>query len=117
GSRREAAKPLRRAAFFLMKRVRADRLEADINVDTGDACGTALLTALLGAALSALAAAYPAAPLKRRVSCSFRGEGAARLMGIFSTRAGYIMLAALVFGRDYCFGRIRAWTNTPSKTS
>jgi len=109
--------PLKRAARFLIGRLKAERLDAAIDVGLGDACAGAMLTALLNALLSALAAARPGLPLRRRVACAFSGRGGARLMGIFSVRAGHIMLAALVFGRNYCIGRLRTWTSIPSKTS
>ena len=111
------AAPLKRALLFLSRRARAERLEARLLVSAGDARDTVLLAALIGAALQALQAAKPKLPLKGQVRCAFSGPGEARLMGIFSVRAGHIMLAALLFGREYCFGRLRAWINTPSKTS
>ena len=116
GRRTRGSRPLQKALRFLAKRIRAERLDAALTVDTGDARTTVLFTALLTGAFSALAAARPALPLKSRVECTFRRQGQARLMGIFSVRGGHIMLAALVYCREYCVGRIRAWKSTPSKT-
>ena len=110
-------KPFKRAALYLLKRFHADRLDVLVNVDTGDAAGTAILAALVSASLDALAAVKPHLPLRRQVSCSFAQAGAVSAAGIFSARLGHIMLAALIAGRDCLFGRIRTWTSTPSKTS
>ncbi|MBR3504786.1 MAG: hypothetical protein IKO07_11195 [Clostridia bacterium] len=114
---RSAASAVGKAMRFLLRRTRAERLEARLIVNAGDAQSTVLLAALIGAALSSLRAARPGLPLRGRVRCAFSEPGEARLMGIFSLRAGHIMLAALLFCREYCFGRLRAWINTPSKTS
>ena len=114
---RPAAAPARKALRFLLRRVRAERLEARLLVNAGDARTTARLAALIVAALSALRAVKPGLPLRGQVQCAFSEPGEARLMGIFSLRGGHIMLAALLFGREYAFGRLRAWINTPSKTS
>ena len=112
-----ASLALRKALRVLLRRLRVERLEARFLINAGDAQTTVLLAALLGTALETLRAVKPGLPLRASVQCAFSGPGEARLMGIFSVRAGHIMFAALLFGREYCFGRLRAWTNTLSKTS
>ena len=112
-----ASESLTRALRFLARRFRPERLQVELRVRASDARSTVLLATLAEEALAILTAVRPALPLRRRVTCAFAGPGAARLMGIFSARAGHIMLAALFFGREYCIGRLRAWINTPSKTS
>ena len=115
--RTAASQAAKRAGLFLVKRLRAERLLALVRLNSGDARDTVLWCALIESVLSALTCVLPALPLERRISCAFSGRSEARLMGIFSVRFGHIMLAALVWAREYCFGRIRAWTNTPSKAS
>ena len=113
----QVSMPLRKALRFLLRQVRAERLEARVRVNAGDAKNTVLLAAVMSGAMAAFQAARPRLPLRWQVGCAFSEPGEARLMGIFSVRVGHIMLAALLFGREYGFGRIRAWINTPSKTS
>ena len=115
--KKDAGAPIKPALRFLARHVRPERLEARLTVHAGDARSAVLLTALIEGALSALSNLRPDLPLRARVRCAFAGPGEARVMGIFSVRAGHIMLAALLFGREYCVGRLRAWKNTPSKTS
>ena len=98
-------RPALSAAKYLLGQIRPDRINLDLTIDTGDACRTVLAAAAVSSALNALTAVRPGLPVSGRLRCSFNRKGELHALGIFSCRVGHIMLAALIFGREYLIRR------------
>ena len=100
---------------YFYRHVKLDFLSAEGSISTGDAAKTALLCGGAAAFSASL-------PQNARVYCSLQpdfsaGHSDAIIRGMFSIRAGHIILAAAIGTAHYIKGGIAQWKNTRSKTS
>ncbi len=109
--------PVKNALRALVRHMRCDRLDLDADIALNHAALTAPAAALLAAALDALGRIFEDIPLKCRVGCAFSGSASLRALGIVSLRAGHIMIAALILGRDIIARRLHQWRSIPSRPS
>jgi len=108
-----------RAVKYLFSRLQAEQIRIYLHFALSDAARSAFLYGASNALLSALRAVYPSLPLNASVSVDF-GSGKTQLVfsGILSCRLGHIILAGLIWLRDFLAWRIQAWTtSSPSKAS
>ena len=109
--------PFSKIIVYIIRHTRADRLDCRLALSTGSAARDCVAIGLLRALADALAHVEPSLNLTARFDCRFGQQSEGHALGIFSCRAGHIMLAALMIGREVLIRRLKSWKSTPSKAS
>ena len=97
------------------RHVKIDAISAEGVVSAADAASTALICGT-ATALSAALKKYCSVSIRLRPDFS-AGHSCVIVRGMFSIRAGHIILAAAIGTAHYIKGGIAQWKNTRSKTS
>lgn len=103
------------ALRHFLRHVSIDSLSAGGTISTPDAARTAILGGCAQAAAAALRV-FPQVSIRLRTDFSAE-HSRALVCGMFSIRAGHIILAAAIFAARYIKGGIAQWKNTRLKTS